>query len=318
MGRRRKTDRHLPQRMYCDSGRYYFKPAAGPKAWFTRDLAESLIQYAQLAGRQWSLRTLGDCFARYQAEVVPLKAKRTQAEDERALKRLGAAFRHMLPDSLTAQHCYSIVCPAGIERCPARYIVCPADTTPPHLPTHARQSASRASRSRIAATSTILQLSSSAARSASEAFSHQSGSLHGCVIWGGRRQSAGGSRAGGTTGTGCVVVQPPEIVAATLTATVHGRNLTDQHPRRRGRRGKPRQSVAQRRLAVREPGTVFRILPRLRRRSGLQRGRIARLAGRPPGRLALPVDRLPPRPGASQHGHDGGHRRDRAPVPQHP
>jgi hypothetical protein len=107
MGRRRKTDKHLPQRLYLDHGAYYFVPKGAKKVWLSADLSEALVKYAGLIGNAWSLRSLGDVIDRYRAEILPAKRSEGTRNDEgRSLDRLKLAFGHMLPDSLTAVHCY--------------------------------------------------------------------------------------------------------------------------------------------------------------------------------------------------------------------
>src|ERR1700722_2738060 len=107
MGRRRKTDKHLPQRLYLEHGAYYFVPKRGKKLRLSADLSEALTKYAALIGNTWSLRTLGDVIDKYRAEVLPLKRSEQTRDDEgRSLDRLKRAFGHFLQDSLTAVHCY--------------------------------------------------------------------------------------------------------------------------------------------------------------------------------------------------------------------
>lgn len=108
MGRRRKTDRHLPARMYLKHGRYYFQSPT-TRAWepLGADLAEALAEYGRKVGGLWSGRTLGDVIDRYRVEVLPLKRAATTRQLEGAqLGRLRAVFGDMLPDGVTAQHCY--------------------------------------------------------------------------------------------------------------------------------------------------------------------------------------------------------------------
>jgi|SRR5579871_5344376 len=107
MGRRRKRDKHLPQRVYLDHGTYWFRPKQGKAANLGRDLADALARYAALIGTQWSGRTLADVIDRYRLEVLPLKRSKQTREDEwRALDRLKAVFGHMLPENVTQQACY--------------------------------------------------------------------------------------------------------------------------------------------------------------------------------------------------------------------
>jgi integrase len=108
MGRPRKRDKHLPRRMYLVHGGYYLHPKGAKPVHLGRDLPGALTKYAGLIGNQWEGRTLGDVIDRYRAEVLPLKrSAQTRTDQGTALGRLRKAFGHMLPDNITAQHCYS-------------------------------------------------------------------------------------------------------------------------------------------------------------------------------------------------------------------
>lgn len=107
MGRTRRTDRHLPARMYLEHGAYYFRAPGQPRKNLGRDLADAITKYASIIGANWSGRTLGDVIDRYRGEVLPLKrSKQTRADQGKQLDRLKIAFGHFLPDNVTAQHCY--------------------------------------------------------------------------------------------------------------------------------------------------------------------------------------------------------------------
>jgi hypothetical protein len=93
--------------VYLEHGAYYFRPIGGKRVRLSDDLGEALSKYGALIANAWALRTLGDVIDRYRVEVLPLKRSKQTREDEgRALDRLKTAFGHMLPDGLTAQHCY--------------------------------------------------------------------------------------------------------------------------------------------------------------------------------------------------------------------
>jgi integrase len=110
MGRSRKSERHLPARVYLEHGAYYYRDGKKPRVQLGRDLGEALAKYATLMAQAWSLRRLGDVIDRYRAEVLPLKrAEQTRLEEGRALDKLKMAFGHMLPDNLTAVHCYGYI-----------------------------------------------------------------------------------------------------------------------------------------------------------------------------------------------------------------
>jgi hypothetical protein len=108
MGRTRKRDRHLPAKMYLRHGAYYFDSPISKK-WepLGRDLAEALAAYGRRISGTWSGRTLGDVIDRYRVEVLPLKrSAQTRKDQGKELDRLKAVFGAVIPDSVTAQHCY--------------------------------------------------------------------------------------------------------------------------------------------------------------------------------------------------------------------
>lgn len=108
MARRRKRDKHLPQRMYLHHGTYLFVPKGAPKVNLGRDLSAAIAKYATIIGSLWAGRTVGDLIARYRAEVLPLKrAEQTRDTQGTQLARLAKAFGHMLPDNVTSQMCYA-------------------------------------------------------------------------------------------------------------------------------------------------------------------------------------------------------------------
>src|SRR6202042_505423 len=52
--------------------------------------------------------TLGDAIDRYRTEVLPLKrSATTRADQAKQLERLKLVFGTMLPDNVTARHCYA-------------------------------------------------------------------------------------------------------------------------------------------------------------------------------------------------------------------
>lgn len=110
MGRRRQSDLHLPGKVYLEHGAYYYRDGKKPRVQLGRDLGEALTKYGALIGPAWSYRTLGDVIDRYRTEVLPLKrAEQTRLEEGRALGKLKNAFGHMLPDNVTAVHCYGYI-----------------------------------------------------------------------------------------------------------------------------------------------------------------------------------------------------------------
>jgi integrase len=110
MGRNRKSDRHLPAKVYLEHGAYYYRDGKKPRVPLGKDLGEALAKYSGLIGNTWSLRTLGDVIDKYRVEVLPLKrSEKTRKEEGRALERLKIAFGHFLPDSVTAVNLYTYI-----------------------------------------------------------------------------------------------------------------------------------------------------------------------------------------------------------------
>lgn len=106
MGRRRRHDKHLPQRVYLNHGTYWFRPKAARAVNLGRDLASAIARYGQLIHGQWSGRTLGDVIDRYRIDVLPLKSPKTRRNEGDQLTKLKAVFGDMYPDTVTAQQLY--------------------------------------------------------------------------------------------------------------------------------------------------------------------------------------------------------------------
>src|SRR6266404_4240234 len=96
MGRRRKQDKHLPQRVYFEHGRYWFKPKKPnvvPPGWTPRiDLGTTLGEMydglKQLVETPKPLRTISVLFDRYLLEALPSLAPRTQSDYRKYIERL--------------------------------------------------------------------------------------------------------------------------------------------------------------------------------------------------------------------------------------
>ena len=108
MGRRRRSDLHLPARMYERRGKFYFANPTTEK-WepLGDDIALALAKYGQIVGPLWSGRTLADVFDRYKTGVTALLPSEARRDHEiRTLDRFKRLFGNMSPDALTAKHLY--------------------------------------------------------------------------------------------------------------------------------------------------------------------------------------------------------------------
>lgn len=110
MGRRRTRDKHLPQRVYLDSGTHWFRPKVGKPVNLGKDFADAMTRYAALVSATWSGRTLGDVIDRYRIEVLPQKrSEQTRDNEGAALTRLKAWGGHLHPDLITQQQLYQYI-----------------------------------------------------------------------------------------------------------------------------------------------------------------------------------------------------------------
>lgn len=109
MGRARKSNKHLPRRLYLRHGAYYFSHADGHLEHLGRDYSAALRLWAERTGEQESttIRTMDDAFDRYLIEVVPLKSPRSQQNNRQQFKPLRKVFSHMRPADLKAVHGYA-------------------------------------------------------------------------------------------------------------------------------------------------------------------------------------------------------------------
>jgi hypothetical protein len=116
MGRRRKRDKHLPQRVYFEHGRYWFKPKKpkfGQHDFKARTnlgttLPEMYDGLKKLAETSRPLRTMSALFDRYLLEALPGLAPRTQSDYRKYIERLRPALGQWEPPKFTASDVFDI------------------------------------------------------------------------------------------------------------------------------------------------------------------------------------------------------------------
>jgi len=106
MGRQRRTDKHLPQRMYLRSGTYYFADPGGKWHNLGRDYAAAMYGYAQITGPGGHCRTLADAVDRYMREVACQNAERTYKEKLRYGAIIKEALGKVRPQAISPQAVY--------------------------------------------------------------------------------------------------------------------------------------------------------------------------------------------------------------------
>lgn len=95
MGRPRKSNKHLPARMYPKHGAFYFVDAGNKWHWLGRTLAEAHRRYADFCPGPDVVKTMNDLADKYQREVVPGYGIKTQKNKAKELGRIRAVFGHM-------------------------------------------------------------------------------------------------------------------------------------------------------------------------------------------------------------------------------
>lgn len=100
MGRHRTRDKHLPALVSIEGGRYYFRKGKAPRVDLGRDFATAMAKYGELF-RDVPLATFGDVLDRYQREITPRKAERTQKDERGYIAKLREVFGAMPPQTIT-------------------------------------------------------------------------------------------------------------------------------------------------------------------------------------------------------------------------
>jgi len=101
MGRTRKTNRHLPPRVYERKGQmYYVEP--GTERWLP--LEEGLVTWAKIVESGDAKETMSALWAHYQLEELGAKAKKSQKNRHQEWKMLEPTFGHMRPRDVEPHH----------------------------------------------------------------------------------------------------------------------------------------------------------------------------------------------------------------------
>ncbi len=106
MGRRRKQDKHLPERVYRKHGAYYFVNTENTWIRLGSDYGEAMRGWAELVAQPKSSSAMNDLFDRYMLEVAPSKALATYRGNQREIEPLRAFFGQMRPKDVEPTHVY--------------------------------------------------------------------------------------------------------------------------------------------------------------------------------------------------------------------
>jgi integrase len=106
MGRKRKTDNHLPQRMYMKSGSYYLVDYANKWHNLGKVYSKAMAEYGRLTDPDRPCKTISDLLDRYLQEVAPTKAETSYKNNLRESKYIRAAIGHLIIDDLSSKLVY--------------------------------------------------------------------------------------------------------------------------------------------------------------------------------------------------------------------
>jgi len=107
-------DKYMPTYVHWQNGAWRFKTpkhllpyVPERKTWIRLgvDKQEALKEYAKLMGNLSNESAMSKLFNRYEAEVIPTKAPRTQRDNKKELKNLRSVFGNMHPVEITTMHC---------------------------------------------------------------------------------------------------------------------------------------------------------------------------------------------------------------------
>ena len=107
MSKPRKTHHDLPSRVYQKHGAYYFVDRNNKWHRLGKGYADAMLTYSGLLKSDTATDTMASLFDRYQREVVPKKAHKTQQDNVRGLGLLRHAFGRMTPKEIEPQHIYA-------------------------------------------------------------------------------------------------------------------------------------------------------------------------------------------------------------------
>lgn len=107
VGRRRKHDRHLPQRVYLRHGAHYYVAHDGNWLPLGKDYSEALQALSVILASGLPVTTVADLVARYEIEELSRHAARTQRNRKQQFKMLLKVFGPMRPQTIQSHHVWN-------------------------------------------------------------------------------------------------------------------------------------------------------------------------------------------------------------------
>jgi len=104
VGRKRKTARHLPERVYIKHGQhYYVDPKSGKWIKLAAGFADAMVKYSQLVDKRASKTDMDALWDRYKSVALQDNAKATQDDKIKSWGELKPAFGECEPDGIRPQ-----------------------------------------------------------------------------------------------------------------------------------------------------------------------------------------------------------------------
>lgn len=108
VGRRRKNNKHLPQRVYLEHGRYWFRPVTGARVDLGTTMPEMYAALAKQSRVEKPLGTMSAVFDKFLQESLPALADRTQSDYRKYIERLRPVFTPFAPREVTAGDLFDV------------------------------------------------------------------------------------------------------------------------------------------------------------------------------------------------------------------
>ncbi len=109
MGRKRQSRKDLPARCYFKHKAYYFVDADGKWRHIGKTFAEAMQAYVELVHIPVVLRTMGQLFDRYLADVVSFQKKNTAKGGKNAIRLLRPVFSDVEPGIIKPSEVYQYI-----------------------------------------------------------------------------------------------------------------------------------------------------------------------------------------------------------------
>lgn len=106
MGRKRKTDKHLPSRVYFKHGAYFYIDSKNKWHKLDNNFQRAMAKWSANFAEQKPIIKMADLIDRYMSEIAPLKSKKSYQNNIWQIKPIRVMFSDLLPSSVTPVHVY--------------------------------------------------------------------------------------------------------------------------------------------------------------------------------------------------------------------